>query len=240
MSLLLHDVTRDSVTAISMHSSSGPESYFFHSTVSFSTSPGHRENNRHIVLFVRSLTVSVGAERIVATQCLTELEEEDALDAAPQEPVLSPGKLPAVLSQMTNLATFSLRIELPYWESFNEDMVCPLLRSLPEFCVNLGLVLGEQVTRRPTERYHVCPEVAKCLPRLQQLDSDSGFCGPVFSDRVSQDSVPSGTTLSFTARPIRLSGRSSYLADLLERRQPAMETAAIPRTRLIHQPQGHG
>lgn len=129
-----------------------------------------RENNQHRLKIVRSLTVSVNAETIFATQGLTESQEEDDFEnAAPQGLVLSLQELPAALSKMTNLTTFSLRIVLSYPHTFTEDIICPLLRSLPESCVNLELVLDDHFNRRATEGNHICQGIAKCLPRLHHL-----------------------------------------------------------------------
>lgn len=136
------------------------------------------KNNPDVLKLVRSLTVSLDAKTLVATPegiPLTQTEEEE--HAKIHELLLPLERLPAALTQMTNLATFSLSIDLRGQYKLNGDTIGRLLQSLPESCVNLELNLDRYYNTLGTGLNHVCQEIARCLPRLHHLRLHIGtFC----------------------------------------------------------------
>lgn len=130
---------------------------------------------------MRSLTVSLNAKTLPEGIELTETDEEEY--AKIQELLLPLERLPAALTQMTNLTTFLLSITLYGRYKPNRDTIGPLLQSLPESCVNLELNLDRYYNTLGTGLNHVCQEIARCLPRLHHLRLNIGILCPDMLER---------------------------------------------------------
>lgn len=128
----------------------------------------------------RSLTVSIDAKSLVATPegiLLTETDEEEHTKI--NGLLLPLQRLPTLLAQMANLATFSLSIALFGQYEPYKDTINSILTTLPQSCVNLELDLDRfKYNDKGTGSEHVCEGIADCLPRLHHLRLSMGTLCP--------------------------------------------------------------
>lgn len=103
--------------------------------------------------------------------------------------LLSPlDNFPAVLAQMTNLATFSLSITLFGQYTPHKDTVGLILSALPKSCINLELDLDIKFNDADTGLAHVCEAIRDLLPRLHNLRLNIGtLCPGLFSPNLAMD-----------------------------------------------------
>lgn len=143
----------------------------------------------------RSLTVSIDAKSLVATPEGVLLTETDEEEHAKIHGLLLPlQRLPTLLAQMVNLATFSLSIVLFGQYEPYKDTINSILTALPQSCVNLELDLDRfKYNDKGTGHEHVCEGIADCLPRLHHLRLSMGtFCPVLFLPRLARDGSTKG------------------------------------------------
>lgn len=142
---------------------------------------------------IRSLTITIDAKRMVATPEGVLLTQTDEEEHAKIHGLLLPlQQLPAILAQMTNLATFSLSITLFGQYEPYKDTINSILAALPPSCVNLELDLDRfKYNDKGTGYEHVCEGIADCLPRLHHLRLSMGtLCPALFLPNSARDGPP--------------------------------------------------
>lgn len=143
--------------------------------------------DRDVLKTVISLTVSLSAHALVDEREGVPLPHADDREFVVHELVLPLEKLPAALSRMTRLTTFSLTLNFHGWYNSDRGTICPILQSLPTTCVNLELELVHDNKWQGTRSNHVCAKIARCLPRLHHLRLRLGvLCTDILQQALSR------------------------------------------------------